>query len=158
MTIKPGYEFGYMIGANEGFASRYAASLTAATGLPARLEAVTRPSGYLRRDVPGFRVRVGSSYLADLMRQYVSGDPHHMRQRFPRVVLRDRETSEGFLDGYTDGDGFRPATWRGRLLVSANVPFCQRRAEGPKPFTLYSYRLHPYPDFLVNGYLARQGW
>ncbi|GAA2519643.1 hypothetical protein GCM10010276_82130 [Streptomyces longisporus] len=82
MTIKPGYEFGYMIGANcadgtvgrnyvslvvndEGFASRYAACLTAATGLPARPEAVTRPSGYLQREAPGFRVRVVSSDLAD---------------------------------------------------------------------------------------------
>ncbi|WP_232108274.1 MULTISPECIES: hypothetical protein [Streptomyces] len=229
LTIKPGYEFGYMIGANcsdgtvgknyvslvvndEAFASRYAACVTAATRLPARLESVTRPSGYLRRDVPGFRVRVVSSYLADLMRQYVGGDAHHMRQRFPRVVLRDEETFEGFLDGYVDGDGFRPKTWRGRLLVSANVAFLselalvvgarftprtggrashlvvadswssrgalpseqhslqlremtwtqvhevRRRTTENKPFTLYSYRLDPYPSFLINGHLARQAW
>lgn len=85
LTVTPGYEFGYLLGANcsdgtvgknyvsllvndEGFAARFAACLTAVTGLPARLEAVTRPSGYLKRDVPGFRVRVVSSYLADLMR------------------------------------------------------------------------------------------
>ncbi|MFC7940120.1 hypothetical protein ACFU2J_28410 [Streptomyces sp. NPDC057387] len=102
---KPGYELGHLIGADcadgtvgrnyvslvvndESFAERYAACLTAATGLPARLEAVSRPSGYLQRDVPGFRVRVVSSYLADLLRQYVGGDAHHMRQGFPRVVLR----------------------------------------------------------------------
>ncbi|MCI3279023.1 hypothetical protein [Streptomyces cylindrosporus] len=230
LTIRPGYEFGYMVGAtcsdgtvggnyvslvvnDMGFASRFAASLTAATGLPARLEAVTRPSGYLERDLPGFRVRVVSSYLADLMRQYVGGDAHHMRQRLPRVVLRNRETFEGFLEGYTDGDGYRSKTWRGRLLVSANVPFLSelaqvigarftprtdgpashlvvadswtsrvafepeqhplqlrestwvevhevrpRRADGQKPFTLYSYRLDPHPGFLVNGHLARQPW
>jgi hypothetical protein len=109
LTIKAGYEFGYMIGAScsdgtlgknyvslvvndEGFASRYAACLMASTGLSARLEAVTRPSGYLQRDVPGFRVRVVSSYLADLMRQFVGGDAHHMRQGFPRVVLRELDT------------------------------------------------------------------
>lgn len=103
---------------DEAFAARFAACLTTATGLPTRLESVTRPSGYLQRDAPGYRVRVVSSYLADLMRQYVGGDAHHMRQRFPRVVLRDRETFEGFLDGYTDGDGFRSKSWRGRLLVS----------------------------------------
>ncbi|MFF4315042.1 hypothetical protein [Streptomyces sp. NPDC001507] len=113
LTIKLGYEFGYM----------------AATGLAARLEAVSRPSGYLRKEAPGFRVRVVSSYLADLMRQYTGGDAHHMRQRFPRVVLRDLETFEGFLEGYTDGDGFRSKTWRGRLLVSANVPFLAELAE-----------------------------
>ncbi|MEV3966593.1 hypothetical protein AB0K68_00315 [Streptomyces sp. NPDC050698] len=72
LTIESGYEFGYFIGAtcsdgtvgrnyvslvvnDEGFASRYAACLASATGLPARLQAVSRPSGYLQRDVPGFR-------------------------------------------------------------------------------------------------------
>ncbi|MFE5921685.1 hypothetical protein [Streptomyces sp. NPDC056468] len=143
----------------------------------------------------------------------MGGDAHHMRQRFPRVVLRDRETFEGFLDGYTDGDGFRPKTWAARVLVSSNVPFLSdlareigarftprgnglashlvvadswpsrgtfkpeqhplgliestwvevrdvrpRGAGSPKPFTLYSYRLDPYPGFLVNGHLARQPW
>ncbi|MFZ4299491.1 hypothetical protein ACOZE3_16440 [Streptomyces cinereoruber] len=142
LTIKPGYEFGYFVGAtcadgtvhknyvslivnDESFASRYAAALTACTGLSARLEPVSRPSGYLKRDVAGFRVRVVSSYLSDLVRQYVGGDAHHMRQRFPRVVLRDTETFAGFMDGYVDGDGCR-VTWgsyEGRVVASANVPF-----------------------------------
>ncbi|MFE1442840.1 hypothetical protein [Streptomyces sp. NPDC058739] len=230
LTIRPGFEFGYLVGATcadgtvgknyvslvvneEQFAARYAACLTEATGLPARLESVTRPSGYLKREVPGFRVRVVSSYLADAMRQYVGGDAHHMRQQFPRVVLRDIETFSGFLDGYIEGDGFRHKTWDGSTVVSANVPFLaelarligarftprpegsvsalvitdrwqargtflpehhplepiesawvevrdvrRRRAEGAKPFTLYSYRLDPYPGFLVNGHVARQPW
>lgn len=139
-TIRPGYEFGYFVGATcadgtvgknyvslivneEGFAARYAAALTACTGLSARLEAVTRPSGYLQRDVPGFRVRVVSSLLSDAMRHYVGGDAHHMRQRFPRVVLRDIDTFQGFLDGYIDGDGCGTAHGYGRIITSANVPF-----------------------------------
>ncbi|MEV6839207.1 hypothetical protein AB0N17_32665 [Streptomyces sp. NPDC051133] len=138
LSITPGYDFGYLMGAtcsdgtvgrnyvslvvnDERFAERYARCLSTATGLDARLEAVTRPSGYLQRDAPGFRVRVVSSYLADSMRQYVGGDAHHMRQRFPRVVLRDRPTFDGFLDGYADGDGC--TVKGGRVLVSANVPF-----------------------------------
>lgn len=145
-SIRPSYPWGYLIGAtcadgtvgknyvslvvnDEGFATRYARALTAATGLPARLEAVTRPSGYLGREAPGFRVRVVSSYLADLVRQYVGGDAHHMRQRFPRVVLRDRECFDGFLDGYADGDGCRIARWPARMLVSANIPFLADLAE-----------------------------
>ncbi|MFJ7180529.1 hypothetical protein ACIQXA_30000 [Streptomyces massasporeus] len=32
----------------------------------------------------------------------------------------------------------------------------RRRAEGTKPFTLYSYRPDPDPGFLINGHLARQ--
>ncbi|WP_329119119.1 hypothetical protein [Streptomyces sp. NBC_01353] len=140
LTIRPGYEFGYFVGATcadgtvgknyvslvvneEDFAARYATTLTAWTGLPARLEAVSRPSGYLKRDLPGFRVRVVSSYLSDAMRHYVGGDAHHMRQRFPRVVLRDIDTFNGFLDGYVDGDGCRVRQWSGRVIASANVPF-----------------------------------
>ncbi|WP_241845266.1 hypothetical protein [Streptomyces sp. CB02261] len=140
LTIRPGYEFGYFVGATcadgtvgknyvslvvneETFASRYAAALTACTGLSARLEAVTRPSGYLKRDLPGFRVRVVSSYLADALRHYVGGDAHHMRQRFPRVVLRDLDTFRGFLDGYIEGDGCRIKRWPARMIVSANVGF-----------------------------------
>ncbi|WP_327254274.1 hypothetical protein [Streptomyces sp. NBC_01244] len=147
LEIRSGYEFGYLVGAtcsdgtvgtnyvslivnDEGFASRYAACLTAATGLTARLEPVTRPSGYLQRDLPGFRVRVVSSYLADLLRQYVGGDAHHMRQHFPRVVLRDEVTFNGFLDGYVDGDGYRSSgDWGCRIVVSANVPFLREMAE-----------------------------
>ncbi|MFF2225832.1 hypothetical protein ACFVV7_21245 [Streptomyces globisporus] len=140
LTFRMGYAFGYFVGAtcadgtvgknyvslvvnDEAFAARYARCLTEATGLEARLQPVVRPSGYLGRDVPGFRVRVVSSYLADALRQYAGGDAHHMRQAFPRVVLRDREVFDGFLDGYADGDGCRAKAWAGRTLVSANVPF-----------------------------------
>ncbi|MGI5450415.1 hypothetical protein ACQEVM_32510 [Streptomyces sp. CA-243310] len=139
-VIRAGYDFGYLVGAtcadgtvgknyvslvvnDKGFAAMYAESLTSATGLTAQLESVTRPSGFLQRDLPGFRVRVVSSYLADALRQYVGGDAHHMRQGFPRVVLRDLATFGGFLDGYADGDGFRHKNWHGRTVVSANVPF-----------------------------------
>ncbi|MFB6831015.1 hypothetical protein [Streptomyces hydrogenans] len=139
-AIRPGYEFGYFVGATcadgtvgknyvslvvneEAFAERYATALTACTGLPARLEAVTRPSGFLKRDLPGFRVRVVSSYLSDALRHYVGGDAHHLRQGFPRVVLRDIDTFNGFLDGYVEGDGCRIKAWPARMIVSANAPF-----------------------------------
>ncbi|WP_257137362.1 hypothetical protein [Streptomyces sp. st115] len=140
LTFRMGYAFGYFVGATcaDGtvgrnyvslVVTRYARSLTEATGLEARLQPVVRPSGYLGRDVPGFRVRVVSSYLADALRQYAGGDAHHMRQAFPRVVLRDREVFDGFLDGYADGDGCRAKHWAGRTLVSANVPFLVDLAE-----------------------------
>lgn len=227
LALRVGYAFGYFVGAtcadgtvggnyvslvvnDETFATRYARSLTEATGLEARPQPVMRPSGYLGRDIPGFRVRVVSSYLADALRQYVGGDAHHMRQGFPRVVLRDRAVFDGFLDGYADGDGCRAKHWAGRTLVSANVPFLvdlaaiigarftparkglashltvvdrwaargtfrpehhdadpvesswvtvrsvRPRTASGKPFTLYGYRLRPYPTFLVNGHLARE--
>lgn len=169
MTIVAGYEFGYFVGATcadgtvgknyvslvvneESFASRYAECLTKATGLYARLEAVTRPSGFLERDIPGFRVRVVSSYLADALRQYVGGDAHHMRQRFPRVVLRDIGTFEGFLDGYVEGDGFRHKKWDGRTVVSANVPFLKDLA------LIIGARFTPRPKGTASALVITDRW
>jgi GTP cyclohydrolase I len=141
-------------------------------------------------------------------RQYVGGDAHHLRQRFPRVVLNDEATFHGFLDGYGDGDGCRVENSAVRMVVSANVPFlidlsnvigasfspsstraCHLyiadswmrrhgfrreshrtdliesrwvlvedvrpiRADGRKPFTVYSFTCEPHPTFLVSGHLA----
>lgn len=139
---KLGYDFGYVIGTvcadgtvggryvslvvnDRDYAKKFAESLYRAFGIEARLEPVERPSGYLERMVPGFRVRVVSSYLADLLRQYVGGDANHMRQRFPMVVLNNIETFNGFLDGYIDGDGCRSKRSAGRIISSANVPFLE---------------------------------
>ena len=144
--IRTGYDFGYMVGAScaDGtvgkndvslvvndidFAKRFAYALYDSTELDCRIEPVTRPSSFLGRDVAGHRVRVVSSYLADLLRQYVGGDAHHMRQRLPRVVLCDHVTFEGFLDGYVDGDGFRPKTSDGRIISSGNPPFLKELAD-----------------------------
>ncbi|MFJ8213897.1 hypothetical protein [Streptomyces sp. NPDC096033] len=169
LSVVPGYQLGYLVGAtcsdgtvgknyvslvvnDETFAEKYAQSLTAATGLPSRLEAVTRPSGYLGRDVPGFRVRVVSSYLADLLRQYVGGDAHHMRQRFPRVVLRDLETFKGFLDGYEDGDGCRIRRWPARALISSNVPFLAELAD------IIGARFTPRPKGQASRLVVADSW
>ena len=135
-----GYDFGYAVGAicadgtvakryvslvvnDPEYAKRFAVSMERAFDVRAELEPVTRPSGYLGRPVAGWRVRVVSSYVAELIRQYVGGDAHRLRQRFPRAVLSDESTFAGFLDGYVDGDGFRSKHSAGRLVVSSNVPF-----------------------------------
>ena len=141
-----GYAFGYALGAmfSDGTvgdrylslvvneresAGKFAAAVVEAFGVEARIEEVSRPSGFLGRRVPGFRVRVVSSYLADLLRMYAGGDAHHMRQRFPRVVLNDEESLRGFIDGYADGDGYRPKESSGVIMVSANTAFLGEFAE-----------------------------
>ena len=135
-----GYALGYTIGAtcsdgsvgerslslvvnDENFASKYATTLEQAFGIEAEVEAVSRPSGFTGRDTPGFRVRVVSSYLADLFRLWLGGDAHHMRQNFPRVVLSSFGTMQGFIDGYIDGDGFPRKDQPGSLVVSGNADF-----------------------------------
>lgn len=137
-----GYDFGYVVGTvcadgtvgdryislvvnDEEYAKKFAVALRRSFGIDAKIESVERPSGYTKRMTAGFRVRVVSSYLADLMRQYVGGDAHHMRQRFPVVVLNDERTFHGFLDGYIDGDGCRSKASAGSTIVSGNVPFLE---------------------------------
>jgi len=154
-TPKLGHAFGYVVGAmcadgtvanryislvvnEEHFAQAFADALYEAFTIDAHLESVTRPSGFLNSDLPGFRVRVVSSYLADLFRQYVGGDAHHMHQQFPFVVLNSLETFEGFIDGYVEGDGFRKKNGVGRMVVSANIPFLQTFAQ------LIGARFTPY--------------
>jgi GTP cyclohydrolase I len=225
-----GYELGYAIGAvcsdgtvgdrsislvvnDREFAERFAGCLGRAFGVSPLIEPVSRPSGFLEREVPGFRVRVVSSYLADLFRMWVGGDAHHLRQAFPRVVLNSRECMQGFIDGYVDGDGHVAAGSAGASVHSANVGFLREfadaidarftpsgkrisqlyisdrwnqpgwygrhgfqqedhrtsliesrfvqvravrpvKADGTKPFRVYSYKCSPHPTFLVGGHLT----
>jgi GTP cyclohydrolase I len=145
-TPSVGYEFGYAVGAicadgtvgrryvslvvnDQEYAKRFAVAVERAFGVTTQLEPVERPSGYLERPVAGWRVRVVSSYLAELLRQYLGGDAHHLRQRFPRVVLTDESTFNGFLDGYVDGDGCRSKDSAGRTVVGGSVPFLIDLAE-----------------------------
>lgn len=164
------YDFGYAVGAvtsdgtvgsrcvslvvNEReFACRFAQSLEAGFGLSnVSIEPVVRPSGYTGRATPGYRVRVVSSYLADLMRQYAGGDAHHMRQRFPRVVLNDRDVFAGFLDGYVEGDGFRNKYSDGRTIVSGNIPFLQDLAG------IVGARFTPRPDQHSSKLYVADSW
>jgi GTP cyclohydrolase I len=160
-----GYDFGYAIGTicadgtvgkryvslvvnDHEYAKRFAVSMERAFNVRAELEAVERPSGYLGRPVAGWRVRVVSSYLAELVRQYVGGDAHHMRQRFPRVVLSDESTFSGFLDGYIDGDGCRVAMRSQRVVTSGNVPFLAELSE------VIGSQFTPRTDIVSKLYIA----
>jgi GTP cyclohydrolase I len=140
-----GHAFGYVVGAvcadgtvgknyvslvanDQEYAKRFAEALRSSMAIDAQIQPVSRPSGFTKLPTPGFRVRVVSSYLADMMRQYVGGDANHLRQRLPRVVLHDEETFRGFLDGYIDGDGHRQPRSRGSKIISGNVPFLEEIA------------------------------
>ncbi|GGM44870.1 hypothetical protein GCM10012275_14840 [Longimycelium tulufanense] len=160
-----GYYYGYFIGAmcsygtvgdryislvvnDHLFAKKFAESVWQAFGADAQIEYVEHSSGYTKRSTPDYRVRVVSSYLADLMRQYVGGDAHHTRQRFPRVVLNNIAIFTGFLDGYVDGDGCRSRTADGSTLVSANVPFLEELAQ------IVGTRFSPRTDTASHLYVA----
>jgi GTP cyclohydrolase I len=143
---RPGYSLGFAIGAvtsdgtvgrrslslvvnSRTFAERFASSMRDAFGVESRVERVSRPSGFTRRDTAGFRVRIVSSHLADLFRGWVGGDAHHMRQEFPPVALISEECMQGFIDGYVEGDGFQVKQGTGAIVVGSNVPFLRAFSE-----------------------------
>lgn len=171
----PTYDFGYVIGAifsdgtvgkrylslvvNERwFAEKFAKALEGAFGILPNIEPCERPSGYTKRMTPGWRVRVVSSYLADLFRMYAGGDAHHMRQQFPRVVLNSLEVFQGFLDGYIDGDGFRLKKSDGSTIVSGNIPFLESLSK------VIGARFTPRPDapssklYVADSWLRKHGF
>jgi GTP cyclohydrolase I len=168
-----GYELGYSIGAvcsdgtvgerslslvvnDQEFAQRFAGCLSRAFGVTPVIEPVSRPSGFLQRDVPGFRVRVVSSYLADLFRMWLGGDAHHLRQAFPRVVLNSRDCMQGFIDAYVDGDGSRVTQGTGSVVVSANAPFLQEFADAID--ARFTPRVSGVSKLYVTDRWNRPGW
>lgn len=139
---QPGYALGYVLGAvaadgsiqdgrriclvvkREQFASKYRAMFANAfPGLEPRIERVRVPSGFLQREIPMFRVRTVSRAVAEKLCRWLGVAETGSRSKtktfeFPRVVTSSPEMMHGFLDGYSDGDGY--AIPQGRFVVSAN--------------------------------------
>ena len=149
---QPGYALGYVLGAvaadgsiqdgrrvalivkDETFARKYRAMLTEAfPGSASEIESVTVPSGFLRRDVSMFRVRIVSRAIAEKLCRWLGVSEEGSKSKtksfvFPRVVTSSQEMMQGFLDGYCDGDGeeMRRGT---RRLFSSNQSFLQELGE-----------------------------
>ena len=172
---QPGYSLGYVIGAvtsdgsvgkrhvsfqvaDKEFAHRYCSHLNNAfRGLDARVEEdLPWPSGFRREMIAGHRVRVTSSYLADLFRTWVGGDAHHMRQRFPHVVKSSIEMAKGFVDGYIDGDGSRRGA--GHIVVCGNVEFLREFATLVESRSEHGHRATNAWALYVSNRWHESGW
>lgn len=142
----PGYALGYVIGATAAdgsiqdgrriclvvkrkeFAEKYRAMFVQAfPPLQPRVEAVNVPSGFLKKEIPMYRVRVVSRAIGETLCRWLGVAERGSRRktktfRFPRVVTASQEMMQGFLDGYCDGDGH--TVYKGsRFIVSANRVF-----------------------------------
>ncbi|HJQ97967.1 MAG TPA: GTP cyclohydrolase I FolE [Candidatus Polarisedimenticolaceae bacterium] len=142
---QPGYALGYVLGATaadgsvqEGrrvnltvrsrtFASKYCEMWgTAFPSSSAAVEEVSVPSGFLRQSIPMHRVRIVSRDIGAKLCNWLGIPERGCRSktrsfRFPRIVTSSRETMEGFLDGYCDGDGH--VVGKARVITSANRGF-----------------------------------
>lgn len=147
--VMPGYWLGYLLGAvasdgsiqderrisvvvsNHGFAGRIAKAWWEVFSIQARVESIMVDSGYLARKIPMCRVRVVSSYAAEKLSGWLGLFPKCRDKtrgfHFPKVVTNSQEMTQGFLDGYIDGDGsdFGP----GKMIVTANGVFARELAE-----------------------------
>ena len=144
-----GYDLGYLIGAvasegsiqderrisvvvgNRGFAEKVAAAWRAAFSINASVENVMVDSGFLKRKIPMHRVRVVSGYAAEKISGWLKlprGCRDKTRSfRFPSVVTTLQEMTQGFLDGYVDGDG--SPNGNGHRIFTANGDFARELAE-----------------------------
>jgi len=149
-TCEPNYALGYVLGAiaSDGsidggrrlrlevndleFAEKFAKQMREAFGVEAHVEPIQKPSGFLGHKVRQYRVRVCSSFIAEVINELLGGDARSKTFLFPRVVLHSRETMQGFLDGYIQGDGYPVKSHgyhTGYEIISSNRRFLDRLSE-----------------------------
>jgi GTP cyclohydrolase I len=152
--VSEGYNMGYVIGAvgsdgnvDDGrvvrltvkdieFARRFAGAVEAAFGVRRPVQQIEVWSGFLARPITMYRVRIVSRRIATLLLHWFGGSKRTKEFHFPRVVLRSLPMTQGFLDGYCDGDGCNLKRPKGaRWIISANLPFLEElgRLLGTEP-------------------------
>jgi len=143
---RPGYALGYILGAtaadgsiqdarriclvvkSERFAQKYCEMfVNAFPSVVPKVEHVMVPSSFLKKEVPMCRVRVVSSYIGEKLCRWFGISENGSKTKtksfqFPRVVTSSREMMQGFLDGYSDGDG-EQMRGSSRRLFSSNLGF-----------------------------------
>lgn len=147
------YDFGYALGAigSDGsiqdarrvclevndisFAKRYAEALERAFGLKVKVEKISKPSGFLEKEITQYRVRFVSSQIAKRLLNFFEL-PYNLGSRsktkkfsFPKIVLNSQEVMQGFLDGYIEGDGTKAGKSGGHHIISSNKLFLSELAK-----------------------------
>ena len=122
LSIKKDYQLGYFIGtvASDGsvwrnqvrlevndrrFAEKFATSIEKSFGLKAKVEEIKKPSGFLKKVIKQYRVRVVCGELVRIVKDVFEGRKKADNFPLPKVVLENEDIFKGFLHGYIDGDG-----------------------------------------------------
>lgn len=150
LIIKKDYNLGYFIGAlasdgsiwrnqvrlevnSKGFAEKFASSIRESFGLPVKIENILKPSGFLKKTIKQYRVRVVCGELIRMMRDIFNGDKKSKTFHLPQVVLENENIFKGFLHGYLDGDGSiyrdRKGTFKYARIFSNNKTFLEELAK-----------------------------
>lgn len=149
LPINKGYDLGYFIGAlasdgslwrnsvrlevnDKEFAEKFSGSIRKAFGLSSVVEAIWKPSGFLKRTIRQYRVRVVCGELVRVVRDMFEGDKKTKTFHLPKIVLENENIFRGFLHGYLDGDGMIYRNKRGKYkyarIFSSNIVFLKELA------------------------------
>lgn len=102
------------------FAKNFVNALYNAFGISADIEVIKKPSGFLKREIRQYRVRVVNGHLVNIIKEFI-GDKKCKSFKLPMVILSDLDILYGFYRAYIDGDG---TVYQGRpSIVSANEKF-----------------------------------
>jgi len=178
--VRPGYPFGYVLGAvaadgsvqdgrrialvvkNATFAEKYARMLAQAfPPIQPRIERVRVPSSYLGKQIEMFRVRIVSRAIGEKVCRWLDISERGSRSktktfRFSAVVASSREMMQGFLDGYCDGDGYVAGS--GRMIISSNREFLSALADYLQTPLARTGTDHSTYRVYVSDRWAQHGW
>jgi len=149
LPVKKDYNLGYFLGAlasdgsiwrnairlevnNIDFAEKFAVSIKESFGLQAKVEIIKKPSGFLRKVIQQYRVRVVCGELVRIIKDIFEGQKKTKTFHLPRIVLENEDIFRGFLHSYIDGDGTiyrdRNGKFKYARIFSANKTFLQELA------------------------------
>lgn len=150
LTIKKDYNLGYFIGAlasdgsiwrnqvrlevNErSFAEKFATSIDSSFGLKTKVQEIQKPSGFLKKIIRQYRVRVVCGELVRIVKDIFDGVKKSKTFHLPKIVLENENIFKGFLHGYLDGDGViyknRNGKFKYARILSNNKIFLEELAE-----------------------------
>ncbi len=184
---RPGYPLGYVLGAtaadgsiqdgrrislavkSPAFAKVYRkATLQAFPGSRPAVHKIRVPSGFLKKEIPMYRVRVVSRDIGEKLCRWLGISEHGSKSKtksfeFPRVATSSKPMMQGFLDGNSDGDGYFAGSRR--FIVSANRKFLGTLAEyleTPLANTSHGtdecYRIYVSPRWDQAGWFGKHGF
>lgn len=150
LSIKKDYNLGYFLGAlasdgsiwrnqirmevnDRKFAEKFASSIKKSFGLRAKVKEIYKPSGFLKRIIRQYQVRVICGELVRIVKNIFEGEKKTKTFCLPKVILEDKDIFKGFLHGYLDGDGSIYRDKKGKFkyarILSSNRPFLEDLAK-----------------------------
>lgn len=115
------------------FAEKFASSIANSFGLKSKIEEIKKPSGFLKKVIKQYRVRVICGELVRIVKDIFTGEKKAKTFHLPQIVLENENIFRGFLHGYLDGDGYiyrdRNGKFKYARIYSYNKVFLEELAE-----------------------------